>query len=261
VWRTSLAESPAVAAFATRNGIHTVFLSMPAADRAALENGDSTLFEALRAFKRAALELYFVAGDPSWVKRARSEPPASIGKLLGARTAHAAFDGIALDVEPHTLPEWKDDSQRDALAQNYFAVLSLVRSAAAAKGLPVLATVHPTYAKYASPAGNGQTILQSAARAVDATDLMAYRNSEATLESFGGAAIEQLAGVGKPWWLGVSTHTNSPAGTSYATLPAAQFLPAIDATAADLDKRYGSSFAGISIEDYRNTLALLGAAN
>jgi hypothetical protein len=99
--------------------------------------------------------------------------------------------------------------------------------------------------------------LQRAARAVDATDLMAYRNAESTLESFGGAAMDQLAAVGKPWWLGVSTHSGSPAGTSYATLPPAQFFPGIDATSADLAKRYGSSFAGISVEDYRNTVALV----
>jgi len=125
-------------------------------------------------------------------------------------------------------------------------------------GLPVLATVHPTYAKYRSPAANGATLLQAASRAVDATDLMAYRNAENTLESFGGAAMEQLAALAKPWWLGVSTHTGSPAGTSFATQPANRFFPDIDAMAAEVAQRYGGAFAGIAVEDYRNTVALLG---
>jgi len=260
VWQTPLDEAPAVAAFATRYRFGSVFLSIPAADRAALAAGAANALQALGALRNAGLQVYCVAGDPEWVKRRRDEPPETVRRLLGAHQAHGVFDGIALDVEPHTLPEWKDGSDKSALAENYIAVLGLIRAAAAALGLPALATVHPTYAKYSLPSGNGQTLLQSAARAVDATDLMAYRNSEATLESFGGTAMEQLAGVGKPWWLGVSTHANSPPGTSYATLPAARFFAEIDATATELRQRFAGSFAGISVEDYRNTSALLGSS-
>ena len=257
VWRTPLAEASDLAAFARQYRFGTVFLSLQAADRDALEAGNETGLQALRVLKDANLAVHCVAGDPSWVKRSRPQAPESVRKLLDAHAAHGILDGIALDLEPHTLPEWKDDDERPALARTYVELLALIRSAAAARGLPVLATVHPTYAKYPAPAGDGGTLLQSAARSVDATDLMAYRNAAATLESFGGAAMTQLAEVAKPWWLGVSTHANSPAGTSYATLPRANFFPAVDATSVDIAKLYGSGFQGISVEDYRNTKALL----
>ncbi len=257
VWRTALAEASSVASFAQRNGFQLIFLSVTPAERSALAAGDAASLDAMRLLKGDERSVYGVAGDPSWVKRGRSEPPESVRDLLGAHRQHSVFDGIALDVEPHTLPEWKDGTQQTELAKNYLQALSTIRSAAAELGLPVLATVHPTYARYSPQAANGATLLQAAGRAVDATDLMAYRNAKNTLESFGGAAMEQLAALAKPWWLGVSTHTGSPAGTSYATLPATRFFPDIDATAVDVEQRYGGAFAGISVEDYRNTLALL----
>ena len=258
VWRTALAEASSVASFAQRNGFRLVFLSVTSAERSALAAGDAASLDAIRFLKGGGRSVYAVAGDPSWVKHGRGDPPESVRDLLGAHRQHGVFDGLALDVEPHTLPEWKDGTGQTELAKNYLQALGVIRSAAAELGLPVLATVHPTYAKYSPPAANGATLLQAAARAVDATDLMAYRNAENTLESFGGAAMEQLASLAKPWWLGVSTHTGSPAGTSYATLPANRFFPDVDATAAEVARRYGGAFAGISVEDYRNTLALLG---
>jgi hypothetical protein len=258
VWRTALAQAGSVASFAQRHGFRTLFLSVTSAERNALVAGDAASLQAMRVLKGADRLVYGVAGDPSWVKRGRGEPPESAQELLGAHRQHGVFDGLALDVEPHTLPEWKDGTEQAQLARNYLQALGVIRSAAAELDLPVLATVHPTYAKYSPRAANGATLLQAAARAVDATDLMAYRNAETTLESFGGAAMEQLAALANPWWLGVSTQTGSPAGTSYASLPANRFLPDIEAAAVEVAQRYGGGFAGISVEDYRSTLALLG---
>jgi hypothetical protein len=256
VWQTPLSQAGAVATFAARNAFAVLFLSVAKDDRPALESGEGAAGRALRAL-RAGRMLYAVAGDPSWVEHGRAELPETMQNLLGAQRSSALFDGFALDIEPHTLPDWKDGSRKDELAENYVRLLGLIRAAAAALGLPVLATVHPTYAKY-SPGTSGRSLLQRAAAAVDATDLMAYRNAESTLDSFGGESMQQLAALGKPWWLGVSTHSDSPPGTSYATQPAGTFFPAIDRTAADLAQTYGSSFAGIAVEDYRNTRALLG---
>jgi hypothetical protein len=260
VWQTPLEEMGELATFAQHNGFDPIFLSIVSGERSALEAGEQTSLasvNALRTLKRAGLGVYAVAGDPSWVKHERNEVPETVRKLLAVHHAHGVFDGLALDLEPHTLPEWKDESEKPVLATNYLNVLALVRAAVTSENLPLLATVHPTYAKYSVPSRSGETLLQSAAHAVDATDLMAYRNAESTLESFGGAAMEQLAATAKPWWLGVSTHSKSAPGTSYATLPAAQFFPDINQTADELAKRYGGSFAGISVEDYRNTVALL----
>lgn len=258
VWRTALTEVGSVASFAQRNGFGLVFLSITSADRSALAAGDVASLDTMRLLKGGARSVYGVAGDASWVKHGLSESPESVRDLLSAHRQHGVFDGLALDVEPHTLPEWKDGTKQTEFVMNYLQALGVIRSAAAELDLPVLATVHPTYAKYSPPAANGATLLQAVGRAVDTTDLMAYRNAENTLESFAGTAMEQLAALAKPWWLGVSTHTDSPAGTSYATLPANRFFPEIDATAAVVAQRYGGAFAGISVEDYRNTLALLG---
>jgi hypothetical protein len=258
IWQTPLSESAGIAAFAAANKFDTLFLSVPKEDRGALEAGDASASSALKTLRSAGRTLYLTAGDPAWVEKSRSEVPTTIRKLLEANRDKNLFDGLALDIEPHTLPDWKDGSNKDTLAHNYIALLALIRAQAVAQNVPVLATVHPTYAKYNPPGAYAASLLQRAARAVDATDLMAYRNAEATLESFGGEAMQQLGTVGKPWWLGVSTHTNSPAGTSYASLPANSFFPSIDRTAADLAKRYGTSFQGIAVEDYRNTRTLLG---
>jgi hypothetical protein len=258
VWRTALDEASSVASFARRNGFRLIFFSVTSADRSALAAGDASSLYAMHVLKDGDLSIYAVAGDPSWVKHGRTESPDSVRDLLGAHRQHGVFDGLALDVEPHTLPQWKDGSEQTELAKNYLQALGVIRAAAAELDLPVLATVHPTYAKYSPPAANGATLLQAAGREVDATNLMAYRNAESALERFGGAAMEQLAALAKPWWLGVSTHTSSPAGTSYASVPASRFFQDIDATAVDLARRYGRAFAGISVEDYRSTLTLLG---
>jgi hypothetical protein len=258
IWQTPLSQSAGIVAFAAANDFGTLFLSVAKEDRSALEAGDASAAAALRSLRATGRTLYLTAGDPAWVEKSRSEVPTTIRKLLERNRDKSLFDGLALDIEPHTLPDWKDGSNKDTLAHNYIALLALIRSKAAAQGVPVLATVHPTYAKYNPPGAYAASLLQRAAGAVDSTDLMAYRNAEATLESFGGEAMQQLGALGKPWWLGVSTHTNSPAGTSYASLPAKSFFPSIDQTAADLAKRYGTSFAGIAVEDYRNTRTLLG---
>jgi hypothetical protein len=257
IWQTPLTEAGDVAAFARRNDFDTLFFSVPRDDRPALAKGDAGVLSALRTLRGEGRALYLTAGDPSWALKAPSEAPLTVRRLLEAHLREV-FDGLALDVEPHTLAAWKDGSDKAAIAANYVRVLELIRAEAAQQNLTVLATVHPTYAKY-SPRSGGETVLQSAARAVDATDLMAYRNAEGSLESFAGDAMQQLAALGKPWWLGVSTHTKSPAGTSYATLPASAFFPSIDKTSSDLGQRYGTSFAGIAVEDYRNTHALLNA--
>jgi hypothetical protein len=257
VWRTALVEASSVASFAQRYRFRVLFFSTTSAERSALAAGDPASLAAMRLLRGDERSVYCVAGDPSWVKHARSAPPESVSDLLAAHRQHGIFDGLALDVEPHTLPGWKDGTEQTELAKNYLQTLDVIRLAAAKLDLPVLATVHPTYARYSPPAADGTTLLQAAARTVDATDLMAYRNAENTLESFGGAAMEQLAALAKPWWLGVSTHSGSPAGTSFATLPANRFFPDIDATAAEVTQRHGGAFAGISVEDYRNTLALL----
>ena len=219
VWQTSLDDVAAVAAFARDHQIETVYFSLPKDDRAAVAAGDAAR---LRRLQTLAAE---------WVEKSRTKLPATVNTILEAHAAHGIFSGIALDLEPHTLPAWKDGSAKDEIAANYVALLGSIHRAAAAQRLPLLATVHPTYAKYSPPRSGSDTLLQIAARATDATVLMAYRNAEATLESFGGAAMTQLAAAAHPWWLGVSTHTGSPAGTSYATLPPASFFSSIDKTA------------------------------
>ena len=255
IWQTPLSEMGDVAAFARRNDFGTLFFSVPRDERPALAAGDARVLAALRTLRDDGRALYLTAGDPSWALKAPSGLPLAVHNVLEAHL-RGAFDGLALDVEPHTLAGWKDGSDKVAIADNYVRVLELIRTAAAQQNLTVLATVHPAYAKYA-PREGGESVLQSAARAVDATDLMAYRNAESSLESFAGEAMQQLSALGKPWWLGVSTHANSPAGTSYATLPASDFFPSIDKTSSDLFGNYGSSFAGIAVEDYRNARVLL----
>jgi hypothetical protein len=257
VWHTPLDRADSVVRFAQRNSFGTIYLSLSAEERSAVDAGDADAQRSLEALRNAHLKTYAVAGDPSWVKRSRDEPPKTMQLLLNVQRKHGAFSGLALDLEPHTLPEWKDENQRPALIENYLEILKLARDSAAAAGLPVLATVHPTYTKYSAQGGGG-TLLERAAQIVDETDLMAYRNALDKLESFGGSAMKQLAATAKPWWLGVSTHADAPSGTSYATVPSAQFFPDIDATSAFVKKYYGGDFRGISVEDYQNTAALLG---
>jgi hypothetical protein len=260
VWQTSLDDAATVAAFAREHQIATVHFSLPKDDRAAVAAGDAARLRQLQTLATSGLAVYATIGDPEWVEKSRKKLPATVSTILEAHAAHGIFSGIALDLEPHTLAAWKDGSAKDEIAANYVALLGSIHRAAAAQKLPLLATVHPTYAKYSPPQSGSKSLLQIAASATDATVLMAYRNAETTLESFAGAAMTQLAASAHPWWLGVSTHTGSPAGTSYATLPPATLFSSIDKTATDLAARYGASFAGIAVEDYRNTVALLDSS-
>lgn len=205
IWETPAAEWREAADFAARLGFRTVFLSVPPADRGGFLREPAALDRALAPYVAAGLTVWLAAGDPKWALAERTpEPLAALGRLAGASRLSA---GLYLDVEPHTLPEWKS---RDAVARARLAAgtAALLRRARdelpAAKALG--SVLHPSFAGTAfDDPGKGSVDMAVALLDVaDEVALMAYRNTPQATAAFAGKLLERLDVRPKAWRFGLT---------------------------------------------------------
>lgn len=93
------------------------------------------------------------------------------------------YDGVHLDIEPHSTPQWKED--RLKLAQGYVELLK--RAKAAADKLPLSAAVPDTWGRD-DLRWAGKPLIEHVQDAVDRVSVMAYhgKNVEKVLKALAG---------------------------------------------------------------------------
>ncbi len=128
--------------------------------------------------RRNNIRAVALIGEPEWIDPAQRE---DMNALLNAylkfnreRQARGefGFDGLSLDVEPHSLPEW--ETGRDKLIANY---LSLLEQAADKVGRENLNVAVPYTYNGVFTDGDDNDLLYEVAARTGSITLMAYRNS------------------------------------------------------------------------------------
>lgn len=207
IWETPAAEWREAADFAARLGFRTIFLSIPPADRGGFFREPAALDRALRPYADVDLKVWLAAGDPKWAMAERTPEP--LAALLRLTSASAATTGLYLDVEPHTLPEWKS---RDAVVRARLAAgtASLLRRAR--DELPVAkalgSVLHPSFAGTEfDDSGKGSADMAAALLDVaDEVALMAYRNTPRATAGFAAKLLDRLDARPKPWRFGLTVN-------------------------------------------------------
>jgi|GEM_PF-6331950 len=119
------------------NGIDTDFLAMYLAHQemrdvmvSGGENTDTAKLTALLAKTRAAkMKVHALAGSNELIR------PENHGRFaaMAEQARSLGFDGVHLDVEPHTLPQWRE--KKDELLAGFISMLRAAREAASAARL------------------------------------------------------------------------------------------------------------------------------
>ncbi|HYH21856.1 MAG TPA: hypothetical protein VD995_24890 [Azospirillum sp.] len=204
IWGTGRGAWPEVAAAMRREGFATAFLSIPPAERALLDASPGALEAALAPFTEQGIAVMLAAGDPSWAD-GRPMPPA-LRNLLRMAAQSPGVAGVALDIEPYTLPLWRSgDDGRRRIAAALMDRLDEARALLAGSGRTLGTILHPTFATTPLPPGHGAgTMADGAIARTDAVVVMAYRNTPAAIERFGGRLLGALDAAPKPWWFGIT---------------------------------------------------------
>ena len=253
VWNTSFAEVPALRDFALEWNIGRVLLGLPSAALDRLASGDREALAAVRLLREHKIEVVALTGDPSWAER--RGPPRALARIFEIESRYRLFDGVDLDVEPHTLAAWRaGGEQRERLMLGLFELLQAC--AKDARGLPIGAALHPTYAKLSLP--DGGNFLEALCRSVQSVALMAYRDRPKALVSWSEASIAIFERTGVMWRSGVLVHETKEARTSFVGSSRLQFLA--DMTNLDAQLRGlppASHFQGLIFEDYKGLRKIL----
>jgi len=211
--------------------------------------------------RERGIEVYALVGNAHWVDESyRSEIGALLRSIVefNSRTqqGRAGFAGVKLDVEPHSLPEWRDADGRSRLVSAYLDMLERVRALLAqdGAGLALSADVPPTYADVEA-VGTGGSLFEALCERLDELTVMAYLSDpEAVVRT-----TLPLMAAAQEWGValevGVETAPNAEPATRLAVRSAEELLVA-------LDHVYGrlagcESFAGFAIHDYRGLVGLM----
>jgi hypothetical protein len=247
VWDNDVLEAPASRAellrFCAQRRIDVIFLHTSAG--ALTDRG-----EQFRAFLAAAharqMQVEALGGAPEWTQH-RAELEGFVAAVVAFNQAAAPeerFDGIHLDVEPYSTPEW--DSSRETTVQQWLTMFDQARSGAA--GLPVAADV-PTW--FSNVNVGDDDLLSALLSRVDGVTLMAY-GSQHRKESLAAAcrrAQTVATATGKHIWVGVSVQSRYLARASQRS--AERLIKHSEQALGD-----APAVNGVAIHDYAHLRAL-----
>ena len=256
VWRTPLSALPDLARFVARWGFGTVYYSIPPRERPALRAG--TGLQILRNLQSSGVRLAMVAGDPLWADKPHPLPDAIVDLIALQRTTKV-FSSIMLDVEPQTLPSWRDKVDRNRLAAGFDTLSRATAQAANAAGLELGLAIHPAFSNVTLPGNPGQTLARAAADTGSELVLMAYRNTPDAIRAQMRKILPDLAAGRAHWRLGITTQAGPDAATiSYAGLPKNVFFADCAAIDAHLRQTPASGgYRGLAIHQYATLSTLL----
>jgi hypothetical protein len=163
-------------------------------------------------------------------------------------------DGIHLDVEPHSLPQWKDGAERPRLIEGTIKFFETVRRGAGSTVID--AAVNLIFATI--PAGDG-TFLSRMATQVDSISIMAYRRPPARAIAWAEPSIRTAERAARVWRLGVLADDEpSEPGIDWSRVPA----PTFTSTMVELDQglrgRFSSGrYAGLAFHAFDGLRSLL----
>jgi hypothetical protein len=253
VWRDRVLADDGLADFAGRHGFTTLFVYVSPAAADALLRGDQHAITTLQRLRSGSTKVLATAGEPDWTLEP-SSLPLHVDQLLRLR-AKGLVDGIHLDVEPHSLPQWRDGAERLRLIQGTIKFFETVR--ASAGGTIIDAAVNPIFAT--TPAGEG-TLLSRMVPQLDSISIMAYRRPPARAIAWAEPSIRTAEQAARAWRLGVLVDDDpQESGIDWSRVPA----PTLTGTMVDLDQvlsaRFSSGrYAGLAFHAFDGLRSLIG---
>lgn len=170
----------------------------------------------------AGVEVHALDGAPNFIRPPWPEKLVgqirALAELNASLPEESRFKGVHYDIEPYTLPEFKDPTTRSEVCDEYIACLALLRSAAKAVGLEFSVDVPFWFdtredLKVVTFGGKTTTLLEHIAEIADWFGIMAYRNralgSDGIIQHSRGE-IAAAAKYGHQAWVGVETGKKSP---------------------------------------------------
>jgi hypothetical protein len=261
VWRTGLEELPGVAAFMVRWGFSAALYSLPPGDRARIGRDPGIARNAFAELRRQGPALLLVAGDPHWAvagaaRQAWLPPP--LVELFELASLAGPVDGLALDIEPHALPEWKT-AERATLARGFVALLRNARLGCEQRGLPLWAALHPSHAATADPERRWANLATAALEYLDAAIAMAYRNDAGRALALAQGLAAAFAARRLPWYMGVTTQEGPEAQhISYHGFASDRFAVAmVDLQRAAASGEAAPTYRGIAVNEFTTLSRLL----
>ena len=217
VWLKSLNELPELSQFAVDHRFDALMIHFRDSSRTELLEGRTSAIRILRELKGKNCLCYALAGEPQWATQ--STIPRSIGQLLEINRRHALFDGLHLDVEPHSLPAWRQPDGRAALMRG-MADFAVRMRQTLPENMKLQLAVHP---KNALQSMGDQDFLERVASHVQEIALMAYRDTPQRQQRAAKDAILRLQQLKLSWRMGVLSNPPKEPGVSYHGLQPAVF--------------------------------------
>ncbi len=250
VWLKSLDELPALSRFALDYRFSALMIHFRKPARAELLDPATPALRTLRDLKSQECACFALAGEPQWAEQTRL--PRTIAELLELQRRHLVFDGLHLDVEPHSLSLWRQPGGRATLMQGVADLARRAREAMPPK-MSLQLALNPKYAL--QELAGGEDFLGRIVPHVQEVSLMAYRDTPRRQLEAADAAVARLQTLKLPWRMGVLSNPPKEPGVSYHGLQP----PAFEAHMQNLwqDLKAESLCRGLIFENYHSLSKLL----
>jgi outer membrane protein TolC len=205
VWRPTFLGNPSdmsfFVEFAKARRVESIFLFASASH---LAEEPAPYRDFLKLTHTRGLTVHALNGEPTWIfpdHRAGLERfVAAILEFNRKSPPDARFDAVHLDVEPHTLPEWKAGKEQE-LARRYVELLRLTRESIRREGLLLAVDIPDKFDRIAlglSP------LLDAVLDQADQIAVMAYKDQAQRIIEATRSEVEHTERKGKPLWIGIS---------------------------------------------------------
>lgn len=233
--------------FARRHRLGVLFVHLSAE----FEHGAGwvALLDLLERARLGSIDVMWVAGDPHWCLPERHstavatiERSSRINQLLRARGVKPVA-GIAFDIEPYALPEWKRHPNQ--LTQHYLALLDVILARSRQTEVQAVHTI-PFW--FSTRVFDGRSLDVQVMSRSDAVIVMAYRNSPSKVLSIAASSLHHGARGGRPVAVAVETKCGEPRHTTFCGLSPAELAAAL----WELERSLQSfpAFAGLLVHHY-----------
>lgn len=212
--------------------------------------------------RQRGIEVYALVGNPHWVEKSHRE---EIGALLTsivefnarAQEGSGGFAGLKLDVEPHSLPQWKRPAGRGRLVSDYLEMLDYVKAVLGhqAAELKIAADVPLTYAEVPLPDQEGATLFEVLCGRVDELTVMAYVDTPEAVVQKSLPLLQVAQEHGVPIEIGIETTPGRPGGAFAAGRSMEEVVVALDRV---YERLAGFEvFTGFALHDYSSLVQLI----
>ncbi len=256
LWNTGklLQNKAEVLQYLQKNQINLVFLQID------IDVPSSQYADFIREAGTLGMDVHAMDGAPDWIlpdSQVKMYKTIDWVKTYNAGVAaDSRFKGIHLDVEPYTMPIWKQ--QTDALLGNWRdTITGFVQQTKADTPDMIAGAALPSWLdKFDVPDGQGgrSTLSEWMIRQLDQTTLMAYRDTSEDILSIVSTEMDQADRDGKSVIIAVETKPSSEGPITFYSKGQAVMMQELGKVIDMLQKR--PSFSGWAIHEYDSWIQL-----